>query len=166
MHDTCSLLRALCCATRGKCTFFDVHMCTVPVGDPERIKPRRRIGCPIEVCRAYLSFRSVNVPYFDFLLLFIVAALFILAAGCSSRTDTADKRPRRGDPASRFQQLDANQDGLLSWDEFKAAPARSSPVEELFNKLDADGDGVLTRDEFMSMRQGGPDGEHGQRRMR
>jgi len=100
------------------------------------------------------------------LLSFLSCTLMIITTSCSSSEESAGERPRRGDPATMFQKLDANQDGVLSWDEFKDVPARNLPADEMFKKLDADGDGVVTKDEFMSMRQGGPDGERGQRRMR
>jgi hypothetical protein len=53
-------------------------------------------------------------------------------------------------PAEAFKKLDANHDGTLSIDEFKASPmALKDPVktEELFKKKDKDGNGKLSLEE-------------------
>ncbi|MCG6882965.1 MAG: calcium-binding protein [Silicimonas sp.] len=49
---------------------------------------------------------------------------------------------------NRFSDLDANGDGSVNLDEFKAAQvARAEErATEMFERLDADGDGVLSRD--------------------
>ncbi len=59
-------------------------------------------------------------------------------------------KPKR-DPAEVFKKLDANGDGKISLDEFKAGPAgKKDPAkaEEIFKKKDKDGDGFLTLEEF------------------
>ena len=53
-------------------------------------------------------------------------------------------------PAEAFKKIDANHDGTLSIDEFKASPmALKDPVktEELFKKKDKDGNGKLSLEE-------------------
>jgi len=62
----------------------------------------------------------------------------------------ADAKPKR-DPAEVFKKLDANGDGKVSLEEFKAGPAgKKDPAkaEEIFKKKDKDGDGFLTLEEF------------------
>ena len=67
----------------------------------------------------------------------------------------------RMNPEEVFKKLDANSDGGISLDEFKAGPrAQKDPTkaEEHFKKLDANSDGKVTPDEFKAGRHGGPDG--------
>jgi hypothetical protein len=59
-------------------------------------------------------------------------------------------KPKR-DPAEVFKKLDANGDGKVSLEEFKAGPAgKKDPVkaEENFKRRDKDNDGFLTLEEF------------------
>jgi len=59
-------------------------------------------------------------------------------------------KPKK-DPAEVFKKLDANNDGKISLDEFKAGPAgKKDPAkaEEIFKKKDKDNDGFLTLEEF------------------
>lgn len=71
-------------------------------------------------------------------------------AGGDAKPAAADAKPKR-DPAEVFKKLDANGDGKISLDEFKAGPAgKKDPAkaEEIFKKKDKDGDGFLTLEEF------------------
>jgi len=62
------------------------------------------------------------------------------AADDNARDDRAERRQgRRGE---RLQQMDANQDGRISQDEFLAGSGR------LFERLDANADGAVTPDEL------------------
>lgn len=103
--------------------------------------------------------------YTKLLPVFIISISLTGSPGCSSGEESqhTGDRPRRGDPAEMFQRIDVNQDGQLSWDEFKNIPARNRSVDEMFKRLDADSDGVISRDEFMSQRQERPDGGRGER---
>ena len=54
-----------------------------------------------------------------------------------------------------FSDLDTNDDGKLSLEEFSKMGSRSGTPEEMFERLDADGDGYITEDEFKSRQRGG-----------
>ena len=72
------------------------------------------------------------------------------AGGDAKPAAGADAKPKR-DPAEVFKKLDANGDGKVSLEEFKAGPAgKKDPAkaEEIFKKKDKDGDGFLTLEEF------------------
>lgn len=59
-----------------------------------------------------------------------------------------EKKPR--DPAKIFSRRDADGDGKLTLDEFKAGmkePALAK-AEQRFNKIDADGNGTVSLEEF------------------
>jgi hypothetical protein len=61
----------------------------------------------------------------------------------------ADK-PKR-DPAVAFKKLDANSDGKISAEEWKASPMAkkdSAKADEMFGKRDKDGDKALTLEEY------------------
>jgi len=47
-----------------------------------------------------------------------------------------------------FSAMDKDGDSRLSWDEFKAMPARMGTPEERFQRMDEDTDGFVTFDEF------------------
>ena len=54
-----------------------------------------------------------------------------------------------------FSDLDTNDDGKLSLEEFSKMGSRRGTPEEMFERLDADGDGYITEDEFKSRQSGG-----------
>ena len=72
-----------------------------------------------------------------------VFLVFISAAGAQER-----ERPS-------FTDLDANEDGKLSLEEFSKMGSRRGTPEEMFERLDANGDGYITEDEFQSRQRGG-----------
>lgn len=59
-----------------------------------------------------------------------------------------EKKPR--DPAKIFSRRDADGDGKLTFDEFKAGmkEAALDKAEQRFKRIDADGDGSVTLEEF------------------
>jgi Ca2+-binding EF-hand superfamily protein len=78
---------------------------------------------------------------------------------------------RPGSPESSFRQADVDQDGRLSFEEFRKMPPMrdldEDQQEDRFEALDSDGDGTLSPEEFSAFRptgrpqgrQGGPAGE-------
>jgi len=87
----------------------------------------------------------------------LISALLLAIAG-----GQAENRPPRGEgrPAGPpdWTKHDADGDGALSLEEFRAMPRVARLPEEqqarLFRRLDADGDGKLDRTEIFRMRQG------------
>jgi hypothetical protein len=75
-------------------------------------------------------------------------------------------KDRRPNPEEVFKKLDANGDGSVSLEEFKAGPAGqrdAAKAEEIFKKIDADGNGNVSAEEFKAHRPpprgGGPGGD-------
>ena len=90
----------------------------------------------------------------------ITSILAVLAVGTTLALAADEKpaaagaaeagKPKR-DPAEIFKKLDANGDGKVSLEEFKAGPAgKKDPAkaEEIFKKKDTNGDGFLSLEEF------------------
>jgi len=71
---------------------------------------------------------------------------------------------KRPNPEEIFKQLDKNNDGVLSFDEFKASKrAQQDPTkaEAIFKQLDKNNDGVLSLEEFKSHRPQNGSGQGG-----
>ncbi len=93
-----------------------------------------------------------------------------LSASLALAADGDKPKPPGGDGAKRnpeeaFKKLDANGDGSLSKDEFKAAPfAQKNPerAEKGFEAKDKDKDGKLSKEEFVARPEGKP-GEQGKK---
>jgi hypothetical protein len=96
------------------------------------------------------------------ILSFCLTTVSILAA-CSS----GEESNRQPDPARMFERLDTDQDGVISWDEYKDAPSRGGSTEERFQTMDKDQDGFITREEFNEaprpQRRGSGQGSGGRR---
>ena len=78
---------------------------------------------------------------------------------------------QRPNPEEIFKKLDANNDGAVSLDEFKASPRGqkdAAKAEEIFKKMDTSNDGKLTLEEFKAGHPqrgpGGPGGPGGGKR--
>lgn len=80
--------------------------------------------------------------------LIVVAGLAIGFSTLSSASAADPKKP--ADPEKVFKRKDANGDGALSLDEFKAGmkPEAVDKADRRFKKIDSNGDGKLSFDEF------------------
>jgi Ca2+-binding EF-hand superfamily protein len=69
---------------------------------------------------------------------------------CCLTAFAADEAKKKPDPEKFFQKTDANGDGSLSLEEFKAGmPAKvADKADARFKKVDANGDGKVSLDEF------------------
>ena len=94
---------------------------------------------------------TMTTPYSR--LLPLLALSFSLAvSACSSSDESAG---RDFDPARMFQRMDRDQDGLISWDEFKDGPEPQHGTRaERFQRMDSDADGYVTLDEFVAAAPG------------
>ena len=85
-----------------------------------------------------------------------VFAVIILCAAVAGAAEKGKKKTTEKttteDPAKKdFKQCDANHDGFISLDEWKAAgKSDSTKTETLFKAKDKNKDGKLSRDEFMA----------------
>ena len=106
-----------------------------------------------------------------------VATLLFIISPVLTSCSSGDASTRRDfDPSRAFQRMDQDQDGLISWDEFKDGPTpRSGTREERFQQMDDDADGYVSLDEFIAAtptdrpgggRGSGRGGGHGGMRMR
>lgn len=70
-------------------------------------------------------------------------------------------KPKHPTPEAMFKKLDANSDGSLTLEEFKASPkAQKDPAkaEEKYKKMDKNSDGSVTLEEFKAaVGKGGKD---------
>lgn len=96
-----------------------------------------------------------------------IVALFALALTASFAIGAEGDKPKKPggpeggkrNPEAAFKKLDANGDGSLSADEFKAAPfAKENPerAEKGFGMRDKDKDGKLSLEEFSARPEGRP----------
>ena len=63
--------------------------------------------------------------------------------------------PKRPAPAEVFKKLDANADGSVTLEEFKAGPRAAKDPDkaaEIYKKIDANADGSVTLEEFKAFR--------------
>ncbi len=79
--------------------------------------------------------------------------ILAIAASLSYGEDAPAKpdKPKGPNPEEMFKKLDANADGSVTLEEFKAAPkAQKDPAkaEEKFKKMDADSSGGVSLEEF------------------
>jgi hypothetical protein len=78
--------------------------------------------------------------------------ILALATSLSYGQDAPEKGDRKAPaPAKVFKKLDANTDGAVSLEEFKASPrARKNPerAAKIFAKIDSDSSGSLSLEEF------------------
>jgi hypothetical protein len=77
--------------------------------------------------------------------LLLLAACLPLAVHAQDHDDSAQEEDT-GQIQQRFSELDANGDGVISFDEFSAMPMAG------FNRLNATGDGIVSREEIRERR--------------
>jgi Ca2+-binding EF-hand superfamily protein len=78
-------------------------------------------------------------------------AIAALASGCSFREkyhDTSLPDPKAYNAA--FENMDANKNGLVSWEEFKAYFPQAEPG--VFSAIDLNKDGAIDHDEWRSFK--------------
>ena len=81
-----------------------------------------------------------------------VVGIFILVS-CSSSKETNNSSASNQGPYS-FENLDANADNQISFDEFKAKiPARRRSPEEIFRMMDQDNSGMISQSEYQTFRE-------------
>ncbi|MEO8353836.1 MAG: EF-hand domain-containing protein [Chthoniobacteraceae bacterium] len=112
-------------------------------------------------------------------ILITTLSVFALATAFTTAQDKPDRPPggpggggrgQRPNPEAMFKQLDKDNDGSVSLEEFKAGPmGQRNPerAEGAFKGMDKDSDGKLTLDEMKAARPhrpGGPNGgKHGKK---
>jgi Ca2+-binding EF-hand superfamily protein len=88
--------------------------------------------------------------------LILLGLVFCIALSSHGWAAGQEKNPSPGQSApvmkceARFHALDANQDGMLSYQEFIADRSPTSQTEEMFRSRDINGDNALTMEEFCS----------------
>lgn len=72
----------------------------------------------------------------------------VMVAAVSPAVSAADKKAP--DPAKVFAKKDADNDGALTLEEYKAGLKEQAPekIDKRFKKIDANGDGKLSLEEF------------------
>lgn len=79
-----------------------------------------------------------------------VVAVCAVAFGCMTPALSADGEKKAPNPEKVFARKDANSDGSLTLEEFKAGlkDKALNSADKRFKKIDANGDGKVTLDEF------------------
>jgi Ca2+-binding EF-hand superfamily protein len=79
-----------------------------------------------------------------------IVAVFAVAFGCMAPALSADGEKKAPNPEKVFAKKDANSDGSLTLDEFKAGlkDKALASADKRFKKIDSNGDGKLSLDEF------------------
>ena len=88
----------------------------------------------------------------------ILTALALGATLATAAEKPAKGERKKGDPEAMFRKLDADSNGAVSLEEFKASPrARKDPAkaDDAFKKRDANNDGSLSLDELKARGQKG-----------
>jgi Ca2+-binding EF-hand superfamily protein len=81
------------------------------------------------------------------ILLSLAVALSVIAGTAYAKAPKNAPKPKKT-IEDRFNDMDANKDGKVSLDEFKAKFPKPELAEKVFKKMDADGDGSLTLEEY------------------
>lgn len=91
-----------------------------------------------------------------------ILGIVALATSLSFGEDEAPKEKKAPAPEKAFKKLDADNNGSLSLDEYKASPMGTKAgdkAEAKFKKLDANSDGSVSLDEFKAASGGKAKGE-------
>ena len=86
----------------------------------------------------------------------ILSALALSTAFATAAAESAKGERKKGDPEAMFKKLDADSNGGVSLEEFKASPrAKKNPAkaDEAFKKRDTNNDGSLSLDELKGQRR-------------
>jgi Ca2+-binding EF-hand superfamily protein len=81
----------------------------------------------------------------------ILSTLAFCTAFATAADEPAKGQRKKADPEAMFKRLDADSNGAVSLEEFKASPrGKKDPAkaEEIFKKKDANNDGALSLDEL------------------
>lgn len=84
------------------------------------------------------------------IILFLAVTMFAVLA--NSGVSAQEKNPFAKALESRFDNIDANKDGKISYDEYLGSYEKS--IKKSFEKRDRNSDGILTMDEFMCTKKG------------
>lgn len=99
------------------------------------------------------------------LMIVAVLAAGLAFAGEGKKDKGGGDKPHRPPPS--FEQMDADKDGKVTAEEFKAAAPPKAPAEKIeakFKKLDANADGSISKDEMPAKKEGhGDKGKHGEK---
>ncbi|HEY8355180.1 MAG TPA: EF-hand domain-containing protein [Methylophilaceae bacterium] len=79
----------------------------------------------------------------------MTAAIALLGIGSAYANDSADAKHQHKH-GQVWQKLDADQDGKISYDEFRTAQEKR--MEQHFRRMDANGDGFIDQSERQAMR--------------
>lgn len=83
----------------------------------------------------------------------VLMIVMMLAAGL---VFAGEGKKEKGKHGMSFETLDANKDGKITLDEFKAGAPKDAPAEKVeakFKKIDANADGSVTKDEMDAAHQ-------------
>ena len=99
------------------------------------------------------------------ILLSLFAVPFLAVAVQAEDAKPAQPEKPKQDPAAAFKKLDANADGKLTFEEFKAGPRWKKEPEKadgVFKKRDKDGNGHITLEEFTAKPEKPAKGKEGE----
>ena len=83
----------------------------------------------------------------------LFSMIAVLVAVCILCSGDAWAKGGKKQGKSSFEQLDKNNDGKISLDEFKAGAKDADRAAKQFKKFDKNGDGFLDKDEFKALEE-------------
>merc|ERR1712168_1038662 len=145
LQSSCLLVQLI--PAPSKMNYNDIK---VPEGEEERYKKSMDITKEVFCSMATdgkLTLDQVMPTYFELLDKYLEEGLY----GPQEVDDI--KKMFDGEVEGAMKKFDANQDGLIDWDEFMAILAESEAnwVQGLFKEFDANQDGTITEEEMKAM---------------